>query len=138
VGQRATGNGIFEYNIWYIHIHWSILFSYYNNNPCNCITYIYIYTFICDYIYIYCILVDVCVLGVFWCLAGDGSWSWHYLGFDVNIQLGIPRFPWLRSTSWSPAQPGISTNARARKKDGWASEASGKDHFIAMANSIVP
>lgn len=31
----------------------------------------------------------------------------------------------LRSTLWSPAQPGISTNARARKKDGWASEASG-------------
>ena len=28
-------------------------------------------------------------------LAGfDGSWSWHCLGFDVNIQLGIPRFPW--------------------------------------------
>lgn len=51
VGQRATGNGIFEYNIWYIHIHWSILFSYYNNNPCNCITYIYIHIYMWLYIY---------------------------------------------------------------------------------------
>ena len=64
VGQRATGNGIFEYNIWYIHIHWSILFSYYNNSPCNCIT----------YIYIYCILVDYLGFSwVFWCFTG---WFW--------------------------------------------------------------
>jgi hypothetical protein len=67
VGQRATGNGIFEYNIWYIHIHWSILFSYYNNNPCNCITYIYIHIYMWLYIYI---------LYTGWCMC-----TWGFLMF---------------------------------------------------------
>ena len=132
-GQQAT---VYSNIIYGIYIYTEVY--YFHTIIITHVIVLRIYIHIYMWLYIYCILVDVCVLGVFWCLAGDGSWSWHYLGFDVNIQLGIPRFPWLRSTSWSPAQPGISTNARARKKDGWASEASGKDHFIAMANSIVP